>query len=208
MENEQSINNLLSEFDRSQKKARRFNMAATVVGVIAAIGMIGLIAVIAYKYTYTEKTLTSEVTQTKSELDTKASELQLTKTQLTTKQTELTRLQDTVKNGSGSADVITSLQRDLSANQLKLANANDQINELKGMVTTIQGRDDVVATLTKQLTEKENSINTLKNQVVEKDKAIAVKDETISRQTKLIQTLTRKGQVNVKELKDAPVNVQ
>jgi chromosome segregation ATPase len=212
MENEQSINNVLSEFERSQKRARRFNTAATVVGVIAAVGMIVLIAAIAYKYTSTEKQLTGEVTQRKTELETKLGELQLAKSELENQQTELTRLQESVKKGSASADVITNLQRDLSANQLKLTNANDQINELKGLVstmeTTMRNPNEAVVTLTKQVAEKETHITALKNQIVEKDNVIATKDKTIAEKNRLIQSLTKKGNDNRLNVKEPSVKIQ
>ena len=178
MENERSIDNVISEFGTAQKKARRFNTAATIVGVVAAIGMIGLIAAFGMKYTSTERTLTGEVTQTKSDLETKLGELQLVKSELDNKQTEMTQLLETVKSGSPSAEVITTLQRDLSANQQKLANADQQITELKGLMSTMQN-PDAVAALTRQLTEKESSIKTLKNHIIEKDRDIEVKGQAL-----------------------------
>ena len=178
MENERSIDNVISEFGTAQKKARRFNAAATIVGVLASIGMIGVIAAFGIKYTSTEKTLTSEVIQTKSDLETKLGELQLVKSESDNKQTEMTQLLETIKSGSPSAEVITNLQRDLSANQQKLANADQQITELKGVMSTMQN-PDAVATLTRQLTEKESSIKTLKNHIIEKDRDIEVKGQAI-----------------------------
>lgn len=196
MENEQSINDVLSQFDRDQKKARVFNTAATVVGVIATIGLIALVAAIAYKYTTAEKQLNVQVSQARTELDTRSGELQLAKTELDGKETELKRLQESVKSGSGSGELITSLQRDLTANQQKLVNANEQVNELKGLMASMQNPNEAVTTLTRQLAEKDASLTALKNQVVEKDRVIAAKDKTIADKERIIVNLTRKGGVD------------
>lgn len=199
MENEQSIDNVISEFGAAQKKARRFNTAATVVGVLAAIGMLGLIGVFGMKYTSTERTLTVEVSQTRSELETKLDELQLAKTELDGKQTELTRLQETVKSGSASAEVITNLQRDIAANQQKLTNANAQITELKGLMASMQNPDEAVAVLTKQLSEKESSLKAVREQVGEKNKIIGQRDNVIAEKDKAIAVRDRTIQVLKRE---------
>jgi uncharacterized protein (DUF3084 family) len=202
MENEQSIDSVLSEFGRAQNKARRFSTAATVVGVLASIGMVGLIVAFGMKYTSTERTLTGEVTQTRSEMENNLGELQLVKSELENKQTELTQLLETIKSGSPSAEVITGLQRDLTANQQKLANADQQITELKGLMSTMQN-PDAVAVLTKQLETKESSIKVLKNHLLEKDEEITVKGQAIEIKDKDIaaksQTIAQKDdEISVK----------
>lgn len=182
MGNERSIDEVLSQFDREQKKARQFNMAATAGAFLAAVGLIALVVWVGVKYSSAEKLSRqqlNEVERTKSVLDTKVGELELVKTERDNKQVELTRLQETVKTGSASKEVIADLQNQVKDNQLKLRNANEQISELKVLVSNTGDPDEAVATLSKQLAEKDTAIHLLKNQIIEKDKTIAEKDRLI-----------------------------
>jgi chromosome segregation ATPase len=176
MKNDQSFDVLLAEFERGWRSARLIRIIVSVIGFgsIVALLFVGVNTVqksnAAAELQVREKNIAMD--QLRLELDSRSQEISLTKSELDNSQLELTKLQESIKTGTETKAVIANLELKVAQYKRKLGYTNDQVATLTKALNTIQKPDANLDTLTAQFVERENTLSSVRSQLLEKEETI------------------------------------